>query len=160
VILGVTTIVVRDVVVDDEGGFVEDTDDWFAQDVAGNVWYFGEIAKNYEDGEFVDIEGSWTAGVDGAKPGIVMPASPTVDAVYRQEFALGNAEDAAEVLGTSESATTPGGSCAGTCVLTRDFTPIEPDALEHKYYAPGIGLILELDPESGERTELVSIGGN
>lgn len=158
-ILGVTTVVVRDVVVDDDGEVIEDTDDWFAQDAEGNVWYFGEIAKNFEDGELVDIEGSWKAGVEGAKAGIVMKAAPVVGDVYRQEFALGNAEDAAEVLSTTGSETVPAASCDGDCVVTRDFTPIEPDVEEHKYFAPNVGLILEVDPETGERIELVSVNG-
>jgi hypothetical protein len=157
VILGVTTMVVRDVVANDQGEVVEDTDDWFAQDADGNVWYFGEISRNYENGELVDIEGSWTAGVDGARAGIVMKATPTVGDVYRQEFALGDAEDAGEVTSTTGSASVPGASCNGTCVVTRDFTPLEPDAEESKYYAPGTGLILEVDGETGKRVELISV---
>ncbi len=153
-ILGVTCVVVRDVVKED-GEIVEDTDDWFAQDIKGNVWYFGEIAQNFEDGELVDIEGSWTAGVGGALAGIVMEASPQVGDVYRQEFALGDAEDMGEVLNLSGSATTSAASCNGNCLVTKDFTPLEPDVEENKYYAPNIGLILELNPETGDRVELV-----
>jgi len=156
-ILGVTTIVVRDVVEDDEGDAVEDTDDYFAQHSDGTVWYFGEISKNFENGELVDIEGSWTAGVDGAKPGIVMLAAPAVGDIYRQEFALGEAEDGAEVLSITGTESVPGGSCSGTCVVTRDFNLLEPGGEENKYYAPGVGLILEVDPESGDRVELVSV---
>jgi hypothetical protein len=158
-ILGVTAIVVRDIVADEEGTVVEDTLDWYAQDVDGNVWYLGEISQSFEDGELSDIEGTWKSGVDSAKPGIVMEAAPEEGDVYRQEFALGNAEDAAEVLATDASESTPGASCDGDCLVTRDFTPLEPDAEEHKYYAPGIGMILEVDPESGDRTELVSMTG-
>lgn len=156
VILGVTCIVVNDVV-EEDGEPVEDTDDYFAQDVDGNVWYFGEISRNFEDGELVDLEGSWIAGVDGALPGIVMPSAPVVGQTYRQEFALGDAEDAATVLSTTASETAPGASCAGTCVQTLDFTPLEPDVAEHKFYAPGIGMIVTVDLESGERTELVGV---
>jgi hypothetical protein len=155
-IQGVTTIVVRDVVT--IGGVVhEDTDDYFAQHVDGTVWYFGELSKNFENGELVDIEGSFTAGVDGAKPGIIMPATPAVGDIYRQEFALGEAEDAAEVLSTTGTESVPGGSCTATCVVTRDFNLLEPGGEENKFYAPGIGLILEVDPESGERVELISV---
>jgi len=135
----------------------EDTDDWMTQDVEGNVWYFGEISKTYEDGELTDIEGSWTAGVDGAKPGILMKAAPEVGDVYRQEFALGEAEDAGEVVSTTGSATVPAASCSGSCVVTRDFTPIEPDGEEFKYYLSGVGLILEENPETGGRVELVDV---
>lgn len=155
VIQGITTTVVRDVAA--EGGLpVEDTDDYFAQAVDGTVWYFGELSKNFENGELVDLEGSFTAGVDGAKPGVIMPAAPVVGLTYRQEFALGEAEDAAEVLEVAGSAAVPATSCAGTCLVTRDFNPLEPGHEEHKYYAPGVGLILEVNVETGERTELVS----
>ncbi|MGH8443301.1 MAG: hypothetical protein ACRETF_10430 [Nevskiaceae bacterium] len=155
-ILGVEVIVVRDIVTTLDGTLVEDTEDWFAQDVAGNVWYFGEIAQNFEDGRLTDVEGSWTAGVERAKPGIVMPAAPATGLTYRQEFDLGNAEDAARVLATHASQATPAAACTASCLVTADFTPLEPGHLEHKYYAPGVGLILELNPDSGERTELVS----
>jgi hypothetical protein len=155
-ILGVECIVVRDVA-EEDGEVTEDTDDWYTQDLAGNVWYFGEISKNFEDGELVDIEGSWLAGVEGAKPGILMKSAPQVGDVYRQEFALGESEDAGEVVSTSGSATVPAASCDGSCVVIKDFTPIEPDAAEHKYYAPGVGLILEVDLETGDRVELIEI---
>jgi len=155
-ILGVEVIVVRDLVTDKDGDLVEDTEDWFAQDVDGNVWYFGEIAQNFEDGLLTDVEGSWTAGIERAKPGIVMPAVPRTGQVYRQEFDLGNAEDAARVLGTGSNERTRAAACNSRCVVTLDFTPLEPGHLENKYYAPGVGLILEVNPETGERTELVS----
>jgi hypothetical protein len=158
VILGVTCTVVRDVV-HENGVLIEDTQDYFAQDLAGNVWYFGEIAQNFDENGFLaDLEGSWIAGEADAKPGIVMKASPMVDETYRQEFALGDAEDAARVLSVTASASVPAASCNGTCVQTLDFSPLEPDAIEHKFYAPDVGLILEVDPETGERLELVSIG--
>ena len=156
-ILGVTCVVVRDTVSID-GELVEDTHDWFAQDKAGNVWYFGEISLNYEDGRLVDVEGSWEAGVDGARPGIVMPAAPAVGQLYRQEFYLGEAEDYAEVLALSETVTVPAGTYTG-CLKTFDGTPMEPDVEENKYYAPGVGVVLEVDLESGERVELISVSG-
>jgi hypothetical protein len=155
-ILGVTCIVVRDLVVDN-GLPVEDTDDYFAQDVDGNVWYFGELSQNFEDGVLTDLDGSWLAGVDGAQPGIVMPAAPTVGTTYRQEFAPGDAEDAATVVSVTASESAPGASCTGTCLQTLDFTPIEPDAREHKFYAPGVGMIVTVNLENGERTELVGV---
>ena len=156
-VLGVECVVVRDIVVDEDGEAVEDTVDWYAQDKDGNVWYFGEISQNFEDGELTDIEGSWKAGVDDAKPGIIMFANPEVGTVYRQEFALGNAEDMGEILDLDASASTPGADCDGDCLVTADFTPIDPGALEHKYYKPGIGFILEIKPDTGERLELISI---
>lgn len=155
-ILGVTCAVVRDVV-EQDGEVIEDTSDWYAQDQAGNVWYFGEIARNYEDGELHDLDGSWTAGVDGAKIGILMHADPMEGDVYRQEFALGEAEDMGEVLSLTGTASVPAADCSGDCLVTRDFTPVEPDADENKYYAPGIGLILEVDVATGARVELVEM---
>ncbi len=157
-ILGVTCLTVHDVVQDkDSGEVTEDTKDWYAQDVQGNVWYFGEIAQQFEGGELVGIEGSWLAGVEFAKAGIIMEAKPAAGDVYRQEFSLGTAEDMGQVLSVKASASTPGASCDGTCVLTKDFSALEPDVVEHKYYAPGVGVILELDPATGERLELVQI---
>jgi hypothetical protein len=158
-ILGVNCIVVRDRVweFDDEGEkeLVEDTFDWYAQDREGNVWYFGEIAKNYEDGELVDVEGSWTAGKDGAKPGILMYAEPdkASPSLYRQEFALAEAEDMGQVEGFLDSLAVRRETYKDV-LQTRDFTPIEPDVLEFKYYAPGVGVVLEEDVDSGERVEL------
>jgi hypothetical protein len=152
-ILGIEARVVRDrEFLDSE--LVEDTEDWLAQDADGNVWYLGELSLEYEDGQLVGVEGSWEAGVDGAKPGLWMKAEPMVGDVYRQEFLLGEAEDAAEVLSLSEPVEVPAGSFPN-CLQTADFTPLEPDALEHKFYAPGIGLVLEVDVESGERLELI-----
>jgi len=153
---GVTCVVVHDVV-EEDGKIIEDTLDWYAQDTEGNVWYFGEIAKNFEDGELTDIDGSWMAGVESAKIGIIMPINPVEGQVYRQEFALDEAEDMGEILSLTASESVPGGSCTGDCVQTRDFTPLEPDVEEHKYYAPNIGVILEVDVESGERVELISM---
>jgi hypothetical protein len=154
-ILGVPCTVVRDTVTLD-GELVEDTIDWFAQDRQGNVWYFGEIARNFEDGRLADLGGSWRAGVDGAQPGIIMKAQPKVGDVYRQEFALGTAEDLARVLSLGGRAQVPAAACED-CVVTGEFTPLEPDFAERKFYARGIGLILEVDSETGERIELVAI---
>lgn len=154
-ILGVECTVVRDTVTLD-GELVEDTLDWFAQDTDGNVWYFGEIALNYEDGDITDVDGSWIAGKDGAMPGIVMQATRTVGHIYRQEFLMGEAEDFAEILSVTASATVPYGSFTN-CLQTFDGTPMEPDAQEHKYYASGVGVVLEVDVESGERVELISV---
>jgi hypothetical protein len=159
-ILGVTCRVVRDIVRDPDGNVTEDTTDWYAQDDKGNVWYFGEIAQQFmtdEDGTtvLVGIEGSWTAGVEGAKPGFIMLANPTKGNVYRQEFALGDAEDVARVIGKvkfgSLKQTYPilakvpsniGIADNADILHTQDFSALEPDVLEDKYYAPGLGLIL------------------
>jgi len=158
---GVTCVVVWDVASED-GEIVEITQDWYAQDVAGNVWYCGEIARNFEkfEGddpeipELVDIDGSWKAGRDGAEPGILLPFDPQVGDVFRQEVAYGEAEDAVEILSVTADEAAPGGACAANCLMTADFTPLEPDVEENKYYVPGIGLIVEIDTETGERVEL------
>jgi len=139
------------------GEIEEDTTDWFAQDFHGNVWYCGESTAEYEDGRPVNVDGSFKAGENGAKAGIVMKAVPMVEDTYRQEFDLGNAEDVAEVISLNGSATVPAASCAGNCLVTEDTTPLSPDALEHKYYKPGVGVILEIKPATGERLELIQM---
>jgi len=155
-ILGVTCVVVRNKVIEN-GDLVEETFDWYAQDKDGNVWYFGEDAKEYEAGVVVSTEGSWEAGVDGAMPGIIMEANPQVGDFYRQEYYKGEAEDMAEVLSLTESASVIYGSF-DNLLMTREWTPLEPGVVEHKYYAPGVGLILEVVVEGGsERVELVEI---
>lgn len=154
-ILGVTCTVIHDIASLD-GEVVEDTFDWFAQDVDGNVWYFGELSRDFEDGQIVDLAGTWKAGEDGAKPGILMMASPQPGQLYRQEFAVAEAEDMGQVLFLDQSVSVAYGDFEG-CLQTVDFTPIEPGALEHKFYAPGIGVVLEIDVESGDRLELVDI---
>ncbi len=156
-ILGVKCTVVRDTVVED-GKLVEDTDDWYAQDSEGNVWYFGEISKNYEDGQLTDLDGSWKSGVDKAQPGIIMQAEPVVGDVYRQEYALGEAEDMAEVAETNHTTEfVDVADCSAGCLVTREFLPIEPEVEEFKYYAPGIGLILAIDGNTGDREELIEV---
>jgi len=157
VILGVTCTVVHDRVF--EGGeLAEDTYDWFAQDTLGNVWYFGEDTKEMSGGVVVSTEGSWEAGVDGAKPGIIIPANPVVGQEYRQEYYACIAEDMGEILDLDSSATVPYGTFVG-CLKTRDFTPLEPEVDENKYYAPGVGLVLTVDVGSGAREELVDVLG-
>lgn len=148
---------VRDIV-DLDGTVIEDTRDWYAQDAEGNVWYFGEIAQNYEGGELVDLEGSWKAGVSYAKPGIVMYASPEKAKMYRQEFLLGDAEDMALIWGVNEvSVDTAAGYFEEDVLETEEWTPLEPNVKELKYYVPGIGMVFEEKPESGEIVELVEI---
>ena len=156
VIQGVTCAVITDLV-EADGETIEDTIDWYAQDIHGNVWYFGELAENYVDGELNNLAGSWLAGVDGAKAGIIIRAVPRVGEVYREEFSLGNAEDMAETLKLDGSATVPAAACNGDCLVTKNFTPIEPGKFDNKYYARGIGVILSINLETGQRTELVRV---
>jgi len=142
------------VVVDDRawesGKLIEKTYDWFAQDNKGRVWYFGEDTKEYENGKVVSTKGSWEAGVDGAKPGIIMQAHPKVGQSYRQEYYKGEAEDMAKVLSLNESVTVPYGSF-DRVLKTREWTPLEPSYHEHKYYAPGVGQVY------GGGSELVDV---
>lgn len=154
-ILGVPCTVVHDTVrLNNE--IQEQTTDWFAQDVQGNVWYFGELTFEYENGAPVNMAGTWKAGVNFAKPGIVMHAVSQVGRTYRQEFFLGEAEDAATVLSLSATATVPYGSFTN-CRKTRDFTPIEPGHAEHKFFAAGVGQVLTVNTETGARSQLVQI---
>ena len=143
-IMGVVCAVVRDELKTD-GVLKELTFDWYAQDADGNVWYFGEDTAEYDKkGEVTTREGSWEAGVDGAQPGIIMPADPVLDLTYRQEFYAGQAEDQATVVELGATADTPAGQYTDVLV-TEDWTPLEPDILERKFYAPGVGLVKERD---------------
>jgi hypothetical protein len=156
VVMGVECVVVRDTA-SAGGEVIEDTWDWYAQDEDGNVWYLGEDTAEYEGGEVVSTEGSWEGGVDGARPGIIMPAEPAVGDVYRQEFYPCEAEDMGEIVGLDESVTVPAGTFDG-CLQTRDYTPLDPDVSEHKYSCPGAWTVLETDAETGERlVELVEL---
>ncbi|MGQ0622500.1 MAG: hypothetical protein ACT4QA_21760 [Panacagrimonas sp.] len=154
-IAGVKCTVVRDIA--RVGGRVEeDTEDYFAQDLQGNVWYFGEVSTSFDREELPSFDGSFKAGIDEAKPGIVMFAAPEVGVTYREEWSLANAEDIARVVSLAASASVPGGRCNGTCLETRNSTPIEPDNVERKFYAPGIGELLAFPiDEPGAREELV-----
>jgi hypothetical protein len=159
---GITCVVVIDTA-SEEGLAVEITRDWYAQDTDGNVWYCGEIARNFEtfDGdepatpELVDIEGSWKAGRDGAEAGILLPFDPQVGEVIRQEVAWGEAEDVVRIESLTATESAPGGACDGDCLMTADLTPLEPGVEENKFYVSGLGLIVEIDLETGDRVELV-----
>jgi hypothetical protein len=155
-VLGVTTTVVHDQVFLN-GELTEDTFDWEAQDRAGNVWYFGEDSKELENGVVVSTEGSWQAGVDGARPGIIMLAHPKSGTTYVQEDALDVAEDRAKVLGTKASVDVPFGHFSN-CVQTQEWTLLEHGDREHKFYCPGTGLVEEVHPAGGHITnQLVAI---
>lgn len=149
-VMGVETIVVHDVVEAGDGELIEDTDDWFARDVDGNVWYFGEETTAYEDGVATD-DGSWEAGVDGALPGLVMPADPVVsDTGYRQEYLAGEAEDMARIIAVGGAVGVPFGDFDDV-IVTRDWTPLEADVVEQKTYARDVGVVFE-ETTSGEGT--------
>ena len=157
VTLGVTTTVVHHLSYE-EGILVEDTFDWFAQDKAGNVWYFGEDTKELDEkGNVISTEGSWEAGVNGAEPGIVMEANPKKGHQYAQESAPGVAEDMAQVTGFKDSLCVKYG-CFKNVLVTREWSPLEPGVFEKKYYAKGVGFIFSEMVQGGdERSELVRI---
>jgi hypothetical protein len=175
---GVECVVVHDIVYEGDGidpdNKKEDTFDWYGQKVDGTVLYFGESSlapvdcetDEDPDGELceglVTEEGSWKSGYDGGKSGIIMPAHPEreVGTAYRQELSLGNAEDAGKVLRFGmDRVTVPAGIFGTRVAKTLDFTPIDPTATEEKFYAPGVGVVLEVGfedgMETGERVELV-----
>jgi hypothetical protein len=151
---GVIARVVRDVATED-GEPVEVTDDWYAQDRAGNVWYLGEDTAEYEDGKVVSRAGSFEAGVDGAEAGVIMPAHPRAGLRYRQEYYAGHAEDRARIVSRREQAGVPFGHFRRVLMIRED-DPLEPRALEFKFYARGIGPVLAVGVSGGsEREELV-----
>jgi hypothetical protein len=155
-IMGVTAVVVRDTATV-KGKVIEDTFDWFAQDRAGNVWYFGEDTKAFEDDPAGDPAGSWEAGVDGAQPGVVMLADPRGGDVYRQEFYAGEAEDLALVRQLDGSIKVRAGSF-DRVLITEEWTPLEPKNIEHKFYARGIGLVGERLVVGGEeKVDLIEV---
>jgi hypothetical protein len=145
---GIRGRVVRDTVTDG-GMLVEDTSDWYAQDTKGNVWYLGEDTTEYDNGKPVSKEGSWEAGVDGAQAGIVVLAHPRVGRRYREEHYPGHAEDGAKVLSRGEQVEVPYGHFTHV-LMTKNFNPLEPKVLEYKFYARGIGPVLEIGV-SGDR---------
>jgi hypothetical protein len=152
-ILGIKARVVHDTVYE-KNKATEDTFDWFAQDSGGNVWYMGEATTDLETGSH---EGSWEAGVNGAKAGIIMTANPQPGDTYNQEFLKGVAEDKATVIATDQSVCVPYG-CFDNVLQIKETTPLEPGVEDAKYYAPGVGDIKEETVIGGsEKLELVSI---
>lgn len=158
VIDGVTTVEVHDQVFTD-GNLTEDTLDWYAQDKDGNVWYFGEDSDELVNNRVSSLGGSWQAGVNGASPGIIMKAHLKVGEFYRQEFLLNMAEDTAGILSLDQTVTVPAGTYHH-CVETEEITGLEPGALEHKFYALGVGNVQTIDLVTGDTFPLVQIIGN
>jgi hypothetical protein len=181
-ILGVACRIVVDIVVlaedDGEGGIdyeaVEVTDDYYAQaQVTNDIYYCGEVARNFEDGALVNLDGSFEAGRDFAKAGILIKANPWAGDAHRQEWLLGEAEDVIRYVGVTETPPAEEGgenpnddafSCSmhGGCVKTEEFIPPEPESGEFKYFLAGTGFVLGVGLEdgeiTGERDELVCIG--
>ncbi|NIP73734.1 MAG: hypothetical protein GWO16_12210 [Gammaproteobacteria bacterium] len=178
---GVTCLVVNDLVAED-GEVIENTDDWYAHNVfTGDIWYCGELSREFETfeadqpplPELVSIDGSFKAGRDGDRPGILVRAAPQVAEAYRQEFSLGNAEDVAQVLSTTyvfggetddpesldyrvpQELANRFCSAKSPCLVTMDLTALEPDVRERKYWAQDIGVFLEVNLTDDETVELI-----
>ena len=136
---------------------VEITEDYYAQDAKGTVWYLGEDTTEYEGGKPVSKEGSFEAGVDGARAGIIMPAHPRVGMRYRQELYKGHAEDKAKIVSLNERVRTPLRRYRHT-LMTLETNPLEPDVLEAKFYARGVGIVLAVGMSGDtDREELVRL---
>ena len=158
VILGINCVVVHDYVTDNaDGKLLEDTYDWYAQDVRGNVWYFGENTKKYNPDGTYSTEGSFTAGIDGAKGGIIMPGKPHFGQPYHQEYYVGHAEDQGKNLSANNTVAIGYGTFTN-CLKTGEYTVLNPSVIENKWYAPGIGHI-QTDIKVGgiEHSELIRI---
>lgn len=141
-IMGVPATVIRDTV-SQNGRAVERTFDWYAQDKQGNVWYMGEDAREMHHGKFVQAGDSWTGGVNGAEPGIIMPGDPQRGDEYRQEYYPGHALDQARVLGSGGPVSVPNGSYKSTLLTDETAPKLDPGVHEHKYYVAGVGDIKE-----------------
>jgi hypothetical protein len=157
VVDGVTCLVIEDQLT--LNGIVEErTRDYYTQDVDGNVWYFGEdTAELDEHGNIVSTEGTWHAGIDGALPGIFMTAQPRVGESYLQEFYRGHAEDHFEVVALAANVKVPFGTFSNA-LQTKEWTPLEPDVVDNKYYVRGLGEVKEVSVKGPlERLELVKV---
>jgi hypothetical protein len=151
VIAGITATIVSDNVYEPPPKLLEKTFDYYAQDDRGNVWYLGEDTREFLSGGKVDTSGSWLAGKDGAKPGLIMEADPRVPDAYRQECLSGEAEDVAWVVGR-------GG--AEHLLRTLEFSPLEPSIVERKVYKPRVGIVSEHQLSGGhEVLSLVRVTG-
>jgi hypothetical protein len=141
-----------------KGHLVERTSDWYAQDTRGNVWYFGEdTAELDESGRVTTREGSWQSGVDGARAGMLIPAQPKVGQTFLQEYYKGHAEDHSRVLSLAASIRVPYVE-SRQALLTKEWTPLEPDVIDHKVYVRGVGLVKEETIKGGnERFVLVAV---
>lgn len=156
---GVAATVETDVARDPKGRLIERTFDWYAQDTAGNVCYLGEDTKAYSPNGQVDTSGSWETGVNGAVPGIIMEADPQIPDAYRQEYLKGQAEDTAWIVGRGGSTTVPYGT-VNDVLTSLEHTALEPNVVDQKIYAPGIGIVSELTLHGGQEVaKLVKVTG-
>jgi hypothetical protein len=154
-ILGVRCVVVTDTVTVNSS-LEEKTIDWYTQDASGSVWYFGEDSKDYKNGVVISTQGTWEAGVDGALPGMILQGKPKPGPTYRQEYRPGVAEDMARVLLVNAVQRVPAGTYRRV-VETLDTDPLNPDKIEHKFYAPGVGPVhvVRTGGSHSEETKLV-----
>lgn len=137
------------------GRLAERTTDWYSQDSKGNVWYYGEATAELDaQGKVTSTEGSWKAGVDGARPGIFMPAHPKVGQSFRQEYYKGHAEDRFRVLGLHTTVKVPYISSTNA-LLTQETTALEPGVIDHKVYVRGIGTVKEETVKGGNETAVL-----
>ncbi|MEP6760165.1 MAG: hypothetical protein ABJA93_02225 [Sporichthyaceae bacterium] len=150
-VMGVTCVVVHDTVTSG-GALVEKTDDWYAQHKDGTVWYFGENTAEYVNGVVSSTHGTWEAGVDGAVPGVIMYAKPTVGTAYYQEFRPGEAEDRAKILTLDTTIAVPAGTFHNV-ITTEDSDPLNPDKTDKKWFAPGVGVVHSTRIRSGHHEE-------
>jgi hypothetical protein len=158
VIQGVRTRVVRDVLHRADGSLAESTTDWYADDDAGNVWYFGERTATYDrHGHVQSRDGSWEAGVHGGRAGVIMPAGPHATDAYRQEYLPRRAEDQAWIVGFKRAVRVPLGRFRHV-VRSFEWSRLEPGVVSTKLYARGIGIIKEADLVGGsEKFEVVRV---
>jgi hypothetical protein len=157
-ILGIPTVVVLDAIYMKNGQLFEKTYDWYAQDQYSNVWYFGEYATQYKNGKPIGHSGSWEAGVHGAQPGKIMEGNPIVGDIYRQEYQKGVAEDMAGVLSLNAYVCVPYNCYFNDALLTKEWSPLEPGVVEHKWYAQGVGFLKSITVKGGtEEFVLVDI---
>ena len=152
VVDGIEAVVVHDVVSTPGGEPIEVTDDWYAQDSEGNIWYLGEETAEYRHGKPVSTSGSFAAGVDGAEAGVILPADPEPGMSYREEYYPGEAEDSASVLSVDEQAEVPAGHYTDA-LMTSNVNPLEPKVQEYKFYAEGVGPVLTVHTSGASGTE-------
>lgn len=155
-VLGIAATIVDDIVFQN-GHATEHTHDWYAQDSRGNVWYLGENAFDFVNGQWQLADDSWEAGVDGARPGLIMEANPRVGDVYAQEHFPGHAMDAASVASTDATISVPYGTF-DHALRTWECTPLEPGVVDVKDYVRGVGEVKEATVKGGSATlVLVSV---
>src|SRR5262249_10853030 len=110
-----------------------------------------------ENGKVTGTKGTWKAGVAGAQPGVYMPAQPAVGQTFRQEYLKGQAEDHFQVLSVAASVSVPAAH-SNQALRTKEWTPLEPDVTDEKYYVRGIGTVREQAVRGGdEHLELRSV---